>query len=229
MSESSFSSIVHKDFHEAMMAKKDAEIEALRAEVATPVLVATNRLADALADARAEIAKLQEGIQSDQERLKIYGDEIAKLRAENARLKNLDMGNIVNASKLVAEIESLRYDIKAMELNAEQDGLVIEELKAEIAKLRAEREELLRRIDNFRDEFLEKALEWRGISFVDEACDKCGGSGVVAYGSTATWHGGIGGQAMTNDVCDRCWGSGSKIRKWADLRKLRAALAEKGE
>ena len=48
MSESCFSSIVHRDFHNAMMAKKDAEIEALRAEVSTPVLVATNRLADAL-------------------------------------------------------------------------------------------------------------------------------------------------------------------------------------
>jgi hypothetical protein len=37
-----------------------AEIKALREEVATPVLVATNRLADALADARAENARLRE-------------------------------------------------------------------------------------------------------------------------------------------------------------------------
>jgi hypothetical protein len=102
-------------------------------------------------------------------------------------------------------------------------------MEREIAKLRAEREELQKRVDGFRDEFLEKALEWRGISFVDEACDGCGGSGVVAYGSTATWHGGIGGQAITNGVCDKCWGSGNRLHKWADLRKLRAALAEKGE
>lgn len=114
--------------------------------------------------------------------------------------------------------------------NVDQENLVqASKLEAEIAKLKAEREELQRRIDNFRDEFLEKALEWRGISFVDEACDKCGGSGVVAYGSTATWHGGIGGQAITNGVCDKCWGSGSRLHKWADLRKLLAALAEKGE
>ena len=113
----------------------------------------------------------------------------------------------------------------------EYDALVdeVEKLRAEIAKLRAEREELQKRVDGFRDEFLEKALEWRGISFVDEACDKCGGSGVVCYGSTATWLGGIGGQAITNGVCDKCWGSGSKLHRWADLRKLRAALSEKGD
>ena len=37
----------------------ERQLAELRAEVSTPVLVATNRLADALADARAEIAKLR--------------------------------------------------------------------------------------------------------------------------------------------------------------------------
>lgn len=130
---------------------------------------------------------------------------------------------------LVDEVERLRADNDEIDEVCTRRQLEIYKLETEIAKLRAEREELLRRIDNFRDEFLEKALEWRGISFMDEACDGCGGSGVVAYGSTATWHGGIGGQAITNGVCDKCWGSGSRLHKWADLRKLRAALAEKGE
>lgn len=88
----------------------ERQLAELRAEVSTPVLVATNRLADALADARAEIAKLRDGMASDQERLKIYGDEISKLRAENARLKNLDMENIAQASKLEAEIAKLRAE-----------------------------------------------------------------------------------------------------------------------
>ena len=42
------------------------------------------------------------------------------------------------------------------------------------------------------------------------------------YGSTATWHGGIGGAAMTWGICDYCWGSGDVNRPWADQRKLKA-------
>lgn len=63
------------------------QLAELRAEVSTPVLVATNRLADALADARAEVARLRDGMVSDQERLAMYGDEIAKLRVEIAKLR----------------------------------------------------------------------------------------------------------------------------------------------
>jgi len=44
---------------DALIKELQAENAALRAEVATPVLVATNRLAESLADARAEIAKLR--------------------------------------------------------------------------------------------------------------------------------------------------------------------------
>lgn len=49
----------------------------------------------------------------------------------------------------------------------------------------------------------------RGIAHHDAACPQCSGSGIKLYGSTATWRGGIGGAAMTNDVCDKCWGSGT--------------------
>ncbi len=55
-----------------------------------------------------------------------------------------------------------------------------------------------------------------------DMCRECGGSGYKLYGSTATWRGGIGGQAMTNDVCDYCWGSGSKSNPWPSWRKYEA-------
>ena len=53
------------------------------------------------------------------------------------------------------------------------------------------------------------------------ACNACLGRGVQTYGSTATWGGGIGGQAMTEGVCDTCWGSGRCDRTGVNLRTLR--------
>jgi hypothetical protein len=53
------------------------------------------------------------------------------------------------------------------------------------------------------------------------ACKKCDGYGYRAYGSTSTWRGGIGGQAITADVCDDCWGSGRSDHKHGDQRRLR--------
>ncbi len=50
-------------------------------------------------------------------------------------------------------------------------------------------------------------------------CPECNGSGYKLYGSTATWRGGVGGQAMTTSVCDKCWGSGSKSTPWPSWRK----------
>lgn len=69
----------------------------------------------------------------------------------------------------------------------------------------------------------QRLLHWRSIQ-PGHQCDVCGGSGNRLYGSTATWHGGIGGQAMTLAVCDHCWGSGDKTRHWTDLRKLEQQL-----
>ena len=68
------------------------------------------------------------------------------------------------------------------------------------------------------EKFLETALNWRGIR-EEDACRECGGSGMVAYGSTSTWRGGIGGQAITNDVCNKCWGSGNQYRPWPSHRR----------
>lgn len=52
------------------------------------------------------------------------------------------------------------------------------------------------------------------------ACPACQGHGSRAYGSTATWHGGIGGQQISDGVCDVCWGTGRTDRTGVDLRKL---------
>lgn len=53
---------------------------------------------------------------------------------------------------------------------------------------------------------------------VDEPCKACGGLGRRMYGSTSTWRGGIGGQAMTIGLCDKCWGSGDATRPFTNIR-----------
>lgn len=73
-------------------------------------------------------------------------------------------------------------------------------------------------------------LDWRGFRQLYEGatmarvphhfCQHCTGSGVKQYGSTATWRGGIGGQAFTSDVCDICWGSGDDKAPWPSHRKF---------
>lgn len=60
-------------------------------------------------------------------------------------------------------------------------------------------------------------------SMTTNPCPRCGGDGRRIYGSTATWHGGIGGQMLTVDVCDGCWGTGDAVRKGVDLRKMTRA------
>jgi len=47
-----------------------------------------------------------------------------------------------------------------------------------------------------------------------DKCSECGGSGEKAYGSTATFTGGIGGQMITSGVCNKCWGSGDSKNPW---------------
>lgn len=55
-------------------------------------------------------------------------------------------------------------------------------------------------------------LDMRGLD--KENLCSCNGTGVKLYGSTSTYFGGIGGQAMTLGVCNRCWGSGDRNNKW---------------
>lgn len=52
-----------------------------------------------------------------------------------------------------------------------------------------------------------------------DICVNCNGLGVVWYGNTATWRGGIGGAMMTKDVCNHCWGSGNKNKTWLSHKK----------
>lgn len=90
-----------------------------------------------------------------------------------------------------------------------------------------ERDDLRQRLDDYRNDLHRHFLDFRGIDPEYGGalvCTPCRGSGVRAYGSTATWHGGIGGQAITSDVCDKCWGSGDLNRKGADLRALTGEL-----
>jgi hypothetical protein len=70
-----------------------------------------------------------------------------------------------------------------------------------------------------RESMLADFMRIRGVK---APCPKCDGFGVRAYASTATWRGGMGGSAITDDVCDSCWGSGDAKRPWTDLRKIQA-------
>lgn len=97
------------------------------------------------------------------------------------------------------------------------------EAQAEIARLKAR----IAALEEAREHEFARMLEWRGISrdMGDTPCKRCHGSGRAMYGSTATWRGGMGGQAITGDVCDQCWGSGNAEKPWTNLRQV----ASKGE
>lgn len=69
----------------------------------------------------------------------------------------------------------------------------------------------------------ERFLEARGV---ETPCKRCSGLGTRTYGSTATWHGGIGGQMITTSVCDKCWGSGDEGRPWRSWREIESLITE---
>jgi DnaJ-class molecular chaperone len=64
-------------------------------------------------------------------------------------------------------------------------------------------------------------LAARGLDTYNEpeACKRCKGTGYFEYSNTSTWHGGMGGCAMTTDVCSTCWGSGS-VHPWPSHREF---------
>lgn len=74
-----------------------------------------------------------------------------------------------------------------------------------------------RQMTELKNTIYQQFLDWRNI---DTPCKVCGGTGVRVYGSTATWHGGAGGQMLTRDICDHCWGSGDEARKGVNLRAI---------
>ncbi len=66
----------------------------------------------------------------------------------------------------------------------------------------------------------------RSLRGFDTPCERCHGAGCYSYSSTATWRGGMGGQAFTTDVCDACWGTGDAHQRGVDLRAKKAELTE---
>ena len=92
------------------------------------------------------------------------------------------------------------------------------------ALIRREREDAAR-VERESAPTLAGFIAERGVA---NPCERCDGLGVRVYGSTATWHGGIGGQACTLDVCDRCWGSGDEFRRWLSHREAAAAMKARG-
>lgn len=63
----------------------------------------------------------------------------------------------------------------------------------------------------------------------ERPCPACKAQGYKWYGSTATWRGGIGGQAMTQGVCDTCWGSGDLDYPGYNIREAEAKVAQRVE
>lgn len=59
----------------------------------------------------------------------------------------------------------------------------------------------------------------RGLMY-HNICPRCNGFGVITYGNTSTWRGGIGGNMMTKDVCSSCWGSGSADNPWPSHKEF---------
>lgn len=66
----------------------------------------------------------------------------------------------------------------------------------------------------------------RGIE-PENACAACDATGYKYYPTTATWHGGAGGMAITRGICDKCWGSGDKTYTWCNLRDIANRIDEK--
>ena len=101
-------------------------------------------------------------------------------------------------------------------------GEAMREMRAALAAAEARADAADKRAEYYQD-FQGRLAEWRGVE-VAELCKKCGGLGQAGYSDTSTWHGGMGGQAMTSDVCDKCWGSGIAKRPGADLRAMGARI-----
>lgn len=108
-------------------------------------------------------------------------------------------------------------DLTARLVDAEQNCARI---ASERACLEIDCHELRAEVAMLKDRYDDYCMSWRGLDReADKVCVKCGGSGQRIYGSTATWRGGIGGQAMTRGVCDRCWGSGDESLPWPSWRE----------
>lgn len=156
-------------------------------------------------------------------------DQIESLKAELAAEKNVSWVNAELSSQLAGartERDALKSELAAIREMmgcGDNDPLpeAADDLLQATDRLLTEKEMLLKRCEELhaqRESTWRDFIEQRGV---ETPCGKCSGLGVCAYGSTATWSGGIGGQAMTSGICDKCWGSGDATRPWLNLRTLR--------
>jgi len=134
--------------------------------------------------------------------------EVARQIKENESLAEANLTYAMETKELRDEVERLKVAEGEAMLVVESQDVSVANLRAEVAALREQR-----------DHKFEQFLDWRGIE-VGEQCDRCQGAGSYMYSSTATWMGGIGGQAMTVGVCNKCWGSGKKNSPWTNLRDV---------
>ena len=135
---------------------------------------------------------------------KAIDDLHAKLEAAETREVAILKRNREQAERLTAaEAERHRLREFVGDVKADGDDTEVGCIETYILQLREARIQWLEQM--------------RGI---ESRCSRCDGFGCRAYGSTTTWRGGIGGQAITGGVCDKCWGSGDESRPWMNLRRL---------
>jgi len=113
--------------------------------------------------------------------------------------------------KCGCKIRELERQVQALEIGCEH----ARRLQDQVVDLRRQLETTRKDFQEHKDGEYQKFLDWRGV---ENRCDRCGGSGSRLYSNTTTWHGGAGGQALTNGICDRCWGSGDVKHPWLNLR-----------
>jgi hypothetical protein len=147
-----------------------------------------------------------------------YNDYILKLtnKARQQKLTPIESGILADHGA-VSELRKQK-GVGCMEHDLTHTlacGVCLKDLQSKLAEVEKER-------DKAKELTMEYFLMCRGV---ETPCSKCVGFGVRAYGSTATWRGGIGGQTVTQGICDHCWGSGDEHRKGANLRIISATEA----
>lgn len=170
-------------------------------------------------DKFAEAVKKAAELEAEVERLKRWKDEMLEVwppYPEIGKALGIPLGSTTH-DKILPGILALQAERDELARRcALAEAYLAARASSPLKLEEADSEEAARRI----------ILDWRGIGPGDKVCIKCGGSGVRVYGSTSTWHGGLGGQQLTSDICDRCWGSGAENRPWLNLRNHARALAE---
>lgn len=180
-----------------------------------------------LAALRAEVKLYKERCELEQTRYEGISSANEELRASNASLSR-DLaearGQLCRAKEAIGKsMPNVSYGMKpksdvVWSGNWIVSASLMKEIDAAVSSPCTHAERVKELEKGFREQF----LSYRNI---EEPCEKCGGTGVRTYPSTATWSGGCGGQTLTSDVCDICWGSGDTYRKGANLRDMKSRLA----